>query len=96
VLGGDYLIRAWRATGQGKLPILWLEGRAISDPTQIIAALEERVCGGDDVERLDDLRLRQQTLHEFSGRVRVADGQRGRAAREVERVAGVDDQLENG
>jgi len=42
VLGPDYLIRAWRATGQGKLPILWLEGRAISDSTQIIAALEER------------------------------------------------------
>lgn len=42
VLGGDYLIRAWRATGQGKLPILWLEGRAISDSTRIIAALEER------------------------------------------------------
>lgn len=42
ILGPDYLIRAWRATGQGKLPILWLEGRAISDSTQIIAALEER------------------------------------------------------
>ena len=42
VLGPDYLIRAWRATGQGKLPILWLDGRAIADSTQIIAALEER------------------------------------------------------
>jgi glutathione S-transferase len=42
VLGPDYLIRAWRATGQGKLPILWLEGRAIADSTRIIAMLEER------------------------------------------------------
>ena len=42
VLGLDYLIRAWRATGQGKLPILWLDGRAIADSTRIIAALEER------------------------------------------------------
>ncbi|MDP9139925.1 MAG: glutathione S-transferase family protein [Pseudomonadota bacterium] len=42
VLGLDYLIRAWRATGQGKLPILWLDGRAIADSTRIIAALEDR------------------------------------------------------
>jgi glutathione S-transferase len=42
VLGPDYLIRAWRATGQGKLPILWLDGRAIADSTRIIAALEQR------------------------------------------------------
>jgi glutathione S-transferase len=41
LLGLDYLIRAWRATGRGKLPILWLQGSAISDSTQIIAALEE-------------------------------------------------------
>ena len=42
VLGPDYLIRAWRATGQGKLPVLWLDGRPIADSTRIIAALEER------------------------------------------------------
>jgi glutathione S-transferase len=42
VLGPDYLFRAWRATGQGKLPILWLDGHAISDSTRIIAALERR------------------------------------------------------
>jgi glutathione S-transferase len=42
VLGGDYLIRAWRATGRGTLPILFLDGRAIGDSTQIIAALEQR------------------------------------------------------
>jgi hypothetical protein len=40
VLGADYLIRAWRATGRGTLPILFLDGRAIGDSTHIIAALE--------------------------------------------------------
>ena len=30
VLGPDYLVRAWRATGQGKLPILFLDGPAAS------------------------------------------------------------------
>jgi glutathione S-transferase len=42
VLGADYLIRAWRATGRGTLPILFLDGRAIRDSTHIIAALEDR------------------------------------------------------
>jgi glutathione S-transferase len=42
VLGVDYLIRAWRATGRGTLPILFLDGRAIGDSTRIIAALERR------------------------------------------------------
>ncbi|HSW12312.1 MAG TPA: glutathione S-transferase [Solimonas sp.] len=42
VLGPDYLIKAWRATGQGSLPILWLDGEAIADSTRIIAALEQR------------------------------------------------------
>ena len=42
VLGADYLIRAWRATGRGTLPILFLDGRAIGDSTDIIAALEQR------------------------------------------------------
>jgi glutathione S-transferase len=42
VLGPDYLIRAWRATGRGTLPILFLDGRAIGDSTYIIAALEAR------------------------------------------------------
>ncbi len=41
VLGPKYLIQVWRATGQGKLPVLWLDGRAIADSTRIIAALEE-------------------------------------------------------
>jgi glutathione S-transferase len=41
VLGPDYLIRVWRATRQGKLPVLWLDGQAIADSTRIIAELEE-------------------------------------------------------
>jgi len=43
VLGADYLIRAWRATGHGTLLILFLDGRAIRDSTHIIARLEERI-----------------------------------------------------
>ncbi len=42
ILGADYLIRAWRATGRGTLPILFLDGRPIGDSTRIIEALEER------------------------------------------------------
>jgi len=42
VLGVNYLIRAWRATRRGTLPILFLDGRAIGDSTRIIAALEDR------------------------------------------------------
>ncbi|WP_162932174.1 glutathione S-transferase family protein [Solimonas sp. K1W22B-7] len=41
VLGGNYLFRAWRATGRGTLPILFLEGKAVGDSTAIIAALEQ-------------------------------------------------------
>jgi glutathione S-transferase len=41
VLGPNYLIQVWRATGQGKLPVLWLDRRAIADSTRIIAAIEE-------------------------------------------------------
>jgi len=41
VLGPDYLIRVWRATRQGQLPVLWLDGQAIADSTRIIAELEE-------------------------------------------------------
>ena len=41
-LGASYLLRAWRATGTPKLPVLHIDGEAIGDSTQIIAALEER------------------------------------------------------
>jgi glutathione S-transferase len=41
-LGPDYLIKAWRATGHGTLPILFLDGAPVGDSTAIIAALEER------------------------------------------------------
>jgi glutathione S-transferase len=42
VLGADYLIKAWRATGRGTLPILFLDGKPVGDSTAIIAALERR------------------------------------------------------
>jgi hypothetical protein len=32
----NYLIRAWRATGRGTLPILFLDGRAIGDSTHAV------------------------------------------------------------
>ncbi len=41
-LGASYLPRALWASGQGRLPILFLDGRAVADSTRIIAALEER------------------------------------------------------
>jgi glutathione S-transferase len=42
VLALDYAPRAWWASGQMKLPILFLDGVAVYDSTRIIAALEER------------------------------------------------------
>ena len=41
-VGADYLLQAWRATGHGTLPILFLDGKPIRDSTEIIAALEQR------------------------------------------------------
>jgi glutathione S-transferase len=41
-VGADYLFKAWRATGHGTLPILFLDGNPVGDSTAIIAALEQR------------------------------------------------------
>ena len=41
-IGAGYLFKAWRATGHGTLPILFLDGKPIGDSTAIIAALEQR------------------------------------------------------
>lgn len=41
-VGADYLFKAWRATGHGTLPILFLDGNPVRDSTAIIAALEQR------------------------------------------------------
>ncbi len=60
VLGADYLIRAWRATGRGTLPILFLDGRAIGDSTHIIAALEQR--HPEPALYPDDVAARQRAL----------------------------------
>ena len=40
-VGTDYLFKAWRATGRGTLPILFLNDKPIGDSTAIIAALEQ-------------------------------------------------------
>jgi glutathione S-transferase len=71
VLGPDYLIRAWRATGRGTLPILFLEGRPIGDSTHIIAALEARhpappLYPRDDAERERALAI-EDDLDEIHG-----------------------------
>jgi glutathione S-transferase len=42
VLSLGYMPRAWWASGQVKLPILFLDGKAIADSTRIIATLERR------------------------------------------------------
>jgi len=41
-VGAGHLFKAWRATGHGTLPILFLDGKPIGDSTAIIAALEQR------------------------------------------------------
>jgi glutathione S-transferase len=40
-LGPNYLLHTWWATGQGKLPVLILDGEAVADSTRIIARLEQ-------------------------------------------------------
>jgi glutathione S-transferase len=41
VMSWDYLPRTWWATGQPRLPVLFVDGRPIPDSTAIIAALEQ-------------------------------------------------------
>src|SRR5882672_10218835 len=78
VLGADYLVRAWRATGRGTLPILFLEGgRAIGDSTRIIAALEERypeppLYPGDAAERQRTLALEDYFDEQLGPALRAA------------------------
>ena len=62
--GPDYLIRVWRATGQGKLPVLWLDGRAIADSTRIIATLEEHYPDPSLYPRDAAMRQRALTLED--------------------------------
>jgi glutathione S-transferase len=65
VLGADYLIRAWRATGRGSLPILFLDGRAIGDSTSIIEALEQRYPQPALYPRDPDARRRALALEDY-------------------------------
>jgi glutathione S-transferase len=77
VLGADYLIRAWRATRRGTLPILFLDGRAIGDSTRIIAALEDRypepsLYPSDVAERQRALALEDYFDEQFGPALRAA------------------------
>ena len=77
VLGPDYLIRAWRATGRGTLPILFLDGRAIGDSTHIVAALEERypeppLYPADAAERQRALELEDDCDEQLGPALRAA------------------------
>lgn len=77
VLGPGYLLRAYRATGRGTLPILWLDGQAIGDSTRIIAALEQRYPQDALYPRDAAARGRALELEDFF------DEQLGSAARSV-------------
>src|SRR5262245_4445873 len=77
VLGPDYLFRAWRATGRGTLPILFLDGRPIGDSTHIIAALEQRhpeppLYPGDAVARQRALALEDHFDEQLGPALRAA------------------------
>ena len=77
VLGADYLFRAWRATGRGTLPILFMDGRAIGDSTHIIAALEEshpepRLYPADPVARQRALALEDYFDEQLGPAMRAA------------------------
>jgi glutathione S-transferase len=60
-----YLPRAWMATGQPRLPILFLDGRAIADSTRIIAALEERQPEPPLYPRDPEARRRALAIEDF-------------------------------
>jgi glutathione S-transferase len=64
-IGSNYLFKAWRATGHGTLPILFLDGRAIGDSTGIIAALEERYPEPALYPRDGAARLRALALEDY-------------------------------
>jgi glutathione S-transferase len=64
-LAMGYLARAWWATGQATLPILFLDGRAIGDSTRIIAAVEERFPEPPLYPRDPDARRRALAIEDF-------------------------------
>ncbi len=73
----DYLPRAWLATRQPRLPILFLDGVAIADSTRIIAALEDRypeppLYPADAAERRRALALEDWLDEEVGSPVRTA------------------------
>jgi len=61
----DYVPRAWWATGQLRLPILFIDGRAVADSTAIIAELE-RLCPEPALYPADpEARARALALEDF-------------------------------
>lgn len=77
VLSIDYLPRALWATGRPTLPILFLDGQAISDSTRIIAALERfqpdpRLYPSTERERLRALELEDFFDEELGHPLRTA------------------------
>lgn len=60
-----YMPRAWWATGQPRLPILFLDGAAIADSTRIIAALERRYPEPALYPRDPEERRRALALEDF-------------------------------
>ena len=77
VLAFDYVPRAWWASGQVRLPILFLDGAAIADSTRIIEALERRqpeppLYPRDPAERHRALALEDWLDEEVGSAVRTA------------------------
>jgi glutathione S-transferase len=75
--GANYLLQAWRATGQGKLPILFLDGQAVADSTIIIAELERRhpnppLYPADEAQRQRALALEDYFDQQVGPAVRAA------------------------
>ena len=62
-VGADYLFKAWRATGHGTLPILFLDGQPIRDSTAIIAG-----WSGDTANLHYTLRMRRSVAMHSSSR----------------------------
>ncbi len=65
VLALGYMPRAWWASGQVKLPILFLDGAAVADSTRIIAALERRQPEPALYPSDPDARARALALEDF-------------------------------
>lgn len=76
-VGADYLFQAWRKTGHGTLPILFLDDKPVRDSTDIIAALEQRypdrpLYPRDEAQRRQALALEDFFDEELGPQLRAA------------------------